>query len=161
MQLLSYSTNKQKRVTRSTFAAETGAVADGTSQALLINGLLTEVQWGPHRPSQLLHYTQCGGHALPLVIVTDSRSLFDAVTATEIKTPSEPHLMFNLLTIREWLDSGAVREIVWLDTRAMLCDGLTKGVISRVPLMKFFQSGEWLVNHPFERWSPNRHSNRP
>ena len=53
-------------------------------------------------------------------------SVFAAVTAVFVKTPAEKSLLCHVQFLRELLDRGVLAAIVWLDTRDMLADGLTK-----------------------------------
>ena len=57
-------------------------------------------------------------------------SVFAAVSAVFIKTPAEKSLLCHVQFLRELLDYGVLAAIVWLDTRDMLSDGLTKGSVS-------------------------------
>ena len=62
-------------------------------------------------------------------------SVFAAVSAVFIKTPAEKSLLCHVQFLRELLDYGVLAAIVWLDTRDMLSDGLTKGSVSRDALL--------------------------
>ena len=53
-------------------------------------------------------------------------SVFAAVTAVFIKTLAEKSLPCHIQFLRELLDDGVLAAIVWLDTRGMWSDGLTK-----------------------------------
>ena len=137
----SLSSKKQARVTRSTFAAELGASTDASSSGILVMGVVTEILLGRRTAAQLCEVSVPGGNPVPLILTIDSKSFLDAVIATEVKVPSEKHLMHHVVKLREWLDNGAIDEIIWLDTRSMLCDGLTKGSVSRWDIMNAFNTG--------------------
>ena len=46
----------------------------------------------------------------------------------------------------------------WVDTRSMLSDGLTKGVIPRAALRKVAQTGLWLIEQALETFVAPRSS---
>ena len=47
--------------------------------------------------------------------------------------------------MREYLEAGWVDRLWWIDTLAMLADGMTKGSIDREALIKVCQKGLWVV----------------
>ena len=55
--------------------------------------------------------------------------------------------------LREMLDNGVVSALVWLDTRDMLSDGLTKGAVSRDALM-LTMDGQITFAHDAKVWLP-------
>ena len=65
--------------------------------------------------------------------------MFSGVTATEVKTPSEPHLLYVMKSLRDRLDSKCINAMWWFDTRDMVCDAMTKGNISRDALLKLWR----------------------
>ena len=71
-----------------------------------------------------------GGFA-PTVLYVDALSVYAAVTATFIKTPTEKSLLSHIQYLRELLDRKVLRAMSWIDTRDMLSDGLTKGSVAR------------------------------
>ena len=54
-------------------------------------------------------------------------------------------------TLWELLEKDIVHSLVWLDTRDMGADGLTKGAVSREALQELMR-GAMVVRHPSERW---------
>ena len=50
--------------------------------------------------------------------------------------PSEKGLLSHVQFIRELLDCGVLKALLWIDTRDMFADGLTKGSIDREALHK-------------------------
>ena len=73
----------------------------------------------------------------------DARSVFDSVTAEIVKTPYDKHLLLHALAMREHLDAGRLRKLIWIDTVDMVSDGLTKGSIDREALIRLSEKGEW------------------
>ena len=75
-----------------------------------------------------------------LEIGTDNRGLFNGATATEIKIPSEPHLLYLLKALRDRLDCKSIDALWWFDTRDMICDAMTKGTLPREPLLRLWRT---------------------
>eukprot|EP00973_Karenia_brevis_P028373 3911730-Karenia_brevis.AAC.1 len=80
---------------------------------------------GPNSAGELMGKVENGGFGLPMVLIIDAKSVYDAVTATEIKAPAESHLKFHVMKPREWLDRGVLGRITWVDNRGMLANALT------------------------------------
>ena len=57
----------------------------------------------------------------------DAMSVYAAVTATYIKHPAEKGLLSHVQFTRELLDTGVLKDLLWIDTRDMSSDGSTKG----------------------------------
>ena len=76
------------------------------------------------------------------------QSVFDSITAADLKAPSEASLINILGQMREHMACRRIRTLFWIDTRDMLADGLNKGAISRKPLMQALMQGIWRVIHP-------------
>ena len=47
--------------------------------------------------------------------------------------------------MREYLESGHVDVLWWLDTLAMLADGMTKGSVEREALIRVCAEGIWKI----------------
>ena len=71
---------------------------------------------------------------MPMTVFVDAMSVYAAVTATFVKEPAEKSLWSHIKYLRELLDNQVLRYLVWLDTRDMGSDGLTKGAIDRSQL---------------------------
>ena len=80
-------------------------------------------------------------------------SVFAAVTAVFIKTPAEKSLLCHVQILQELLDYGVLAAIVWLDTRDMHADGLTKGADPRDALLKLLDGVYRLSQEP-RIWRP-------
>ena len=61
----------------------------------------------------------------------DAKSVYSAIIATNIKVPTEKSLLSHVQYVRELLDIRLLKIIVWMDTRDMVADGLTKGAVNR------------------------------
>ena len=67
-----------------------------------------------------------GGYGIPMTLQIDAMSVYAAVTATYIKHPAEKGLLSHVHFIRELSDTGVLKALLWIDTRDMSSDGLTK-----------------------------------
>ena len=47
--------------------------------------------------------------------------------------------------MREYMESGHVDRLWWLDTLAMLADGMTKGAVEREALIAVCELGVWKI----------------
>ena len=106
-----------------------------------------------------LHSAVDGPCGLDLHLVLDAHSVFAAVTAQEISTPTERQLIYGVRALREHLEARRLRTIHRVDTRDMLCDALTKGGVTRSAILDAFSSGEWkiLVREQLHSWTcPDR-----
>ena len=93
---------------------------------MLLSQLLHELVSGPVTATEARELRLNGGYKTPQVLYVDAMPVFAAVTAVFIKTPAEKSLPCHVQFLRELLDHGVLAAIVWLDTRDMLADGLTK-----------------------------------
>ena len=80
-------------------------------------------------------------------------SVFSAVTADRVKAPAEKSLLSHIQFVRELLDKGIVRALMWLDTRDMTADGMTKGSVDRKAI-EDCMSGSITFQHDLKRWEP-------
>lgn len=106
---------------------------------------------------ELVHCEESGRLLLPIEVCTDAQSVWDALKASELKTPSEASLIMPLSGIKEALLSFTLKKLHWVNTHDMVADGLGKGVISREKLLELFNTGEWKLQHPFKTWTETQH----
>ena len=85
-------------------------------------------------------------------------SVFAAITATFVKAPAEKSLLSYVQYVRELLDSRACAALVWVDTRDMFSDGMTKGNVER-DLLHMLMDGRMEFKHSatFKVWSSKIH----
>ena len=99
---------------------------------------------------------ETGGWNAKLSWYVDAMSIYAAVTATFIKIPAEKSLLPHTQYIsRELRDTTVLEALVWLDTRDMVADGLTKGSVDRDALHACM-NGIWLLLHSAQSWSTNK-----
>ncbi|CAE7261221.1 pol [Symbiodinium sp. KB8] len=148
LQVLEVVSKKQSRICRSTYAAELFSALDLTGLAMTINAALTEVLMGNMSPTQLVELQDRGEHALKLWLILDAKSVVSGAVSDEVKCTDQACLL-HLLKLREFLNTS-LSAIVWTDTRDMLADGLTKGVICRDALRSLAETGRWDIAHEIE-----------
>ena len=84
---------------------------------------------------------EAGALQPPVDSVTDCASVYEAIKAAELTTPTEASLKLHLLSLCNRMEGDVLRALYWVDTRNMLADGLTKGECSRTILRRAMQSG--------------------
>ena len=151
--IIDYLSKAQRHVTRSTFAAELLSAGDAIDHGLLLSQMLLEIPRGPKTAAEAREQRNRGQSEVPLVLYIDAMSVFAAVTATFIKTPAEKSLLCHVQFLREMLDDGVIAAIVWLDTRDMTGDGMTKGAVSRDALLHLMDGYVKQV-HAAKIWAP-------
>lgn len=118
-----------RRVVRSTLAGETLALADGIDNAIFLATLYSELTVG-----------DCKHRGLPIICITDNHSLLDAVKST--KPVTEKRLRLEISNVKELIQSGVIRHIMWSATKDQLADCLTKKGTSALLLIAFSE-GVW------------------
>ena len=108
--LIHWSSIKCKRVTRSVLGAELYAMAHGFDAAVALKSTIDAI---------LLDKAP-----LPLVLCTDSKSLFDCVV--KLGTTQEKRLMVDLMCIRQSYERREVTEVRWIDGPSNPADAMTK-----------------------------------
>ena len=98
---------------------------------MLMAQLLQEMLYGVDTCAQARQRREQGGWDIALVLSVDAMSVFAAVTATQLKIPTERSLWSHVQYLRELLDTNVLKALVWADTRDMHADGLTKGSVDR------------------------------
>jgi hypothetical protein len=151
--VLDWVCKNQRHVTRSTFASELLSAGDAVDQGLLLAQLLQEIVHGPMSATEARGQRLNGTLKIPQVLYIDAMSVYAAVTAAFIKTPAEKSLLCHVQFLRELLDHGVLAAIVWLDTRDMYSDGLTKGAVSRDALLQLLE-GYCVFKQQPKGWAP-------
>ena len=150
---------KQRRVTRSTLAAETQAALDayetGKSIASALHQLFSPEPEGGHTTLVMHRVVQDGPLHVPVEVCSDCRSLFDMIVAGEQgKNPAEGTLIFPVDVMRQ--DTrlpNVLKAFYWVDTRDCIADGLTKGTVARAAIMSLLSSSHWVLEFPCQRFS--------
>ena len=122
---ISWRSNKVRRVARSTLAAETLAMADGSETALFILKLGSE-----------------SGHiSVPqeIISLTDNRSLYEAVNTTS--QISDRRLRVEISMLRQMQEKNEIK-ICWTRTQNQLADSLTKKGAPFLQLLTTLKEGK-------------------
>jgi hypothetical protein len=107
--ILHWSSTKCKRVTRSILAAELYAMVAGFDMASVIQHTMQKL---------------AGEIRIPVVICTDSFSLYDCLT--KLSTTAEKRLMIDIMSIRQSYERREVDEFKWIDSDSNPADAMTK-----------------------------------
>ena len=77
------------------------------------------------------------------------------MTATFVKIPAEKSLLSHVQYLRELLDTKLLDALIWIDTRDMVADGLTKGAVERAAIHACM-NGKWDVIHEAKVWKASK-----
>ena len=145
----------QRHVTRSTFSSELLSACDTVDHGMLLALTMHELTAGVQSCIQSKTLREAGGWNVKLALYVDAMSVFAAVTATFLKIPAERSLLSHVQYLRELLDTKVLEALVWIDTRDMCADGLTKGSIDR-ELLHAVMGGIWTLQHEAKCWTATR-----
>jgi hypothetical protein len=157
MHVLEWYSRRQRRVTRSTFAAELQGAADGYEQTRVICFALCAIILPSASVRELMSLEERGALPLHVELCTDCKSLFDSLASEEVRTPTEGSLVMVLHMMKEQLRTWHLKKIWWLTTTEMLADGLTKGAVSRRALLDLTSSGLWVLQGERRAFSESLH----
>ena len=106
---------------------------------------------------------ESGQLPVPLILFTDCRSVYNTLSASDLRTPTEASLVLVVAMLRELLEKHAIQAISWISTNDMVADGLTKGLISRKGLLKLCNEGTWqiLEESATRSYGPRKESEQP
>ena len=152
--LLEYLCKALRHVTRSTFSAELHAGCDSADLGILICLMMHEIAFGTVSKAQARAMRDEGGYGIPMTLQIDAMSVYAAITATYVKHPAEKGLLSHVQFIRELLDCGVITALMWIDTRDMLSDGLTKGAVDRRQLHDVMEGIHHFL-HECKIWQSN------
>ena len=83
----------------------------------------TETQIPNLTPMQLSRKEESCELSIPMHAVIDAKSVFDALSVTDVKPPTETSLIMILLSVKEALLNHSVKMFWWVDTTDMVSDG--------------------------------------
>ena len=145
----------QRHVTRSTFSSELLSASDTVDHGMLLALSHHEFTAGAQSAAEAKALRETGGWNVKLSLFVGAMSVYAAATATFINIPAEKSLLSHIQYITEPLDTNVLEALVWLDTRDMVADGLTKGSIDRDALHACM-NGTLLFQHSAQSWSTNK-----
>ena len=111
--ILHWSSIKCKRVTRSVLASELYAMAHGYDISVAIKSTLDLI---------LQHHRS--GRPIPLVLCTDSKSLYDCIV--RLGTTQEKRLMIDVMGLRQAYERKQISEVKWIAGGSNPADAMTK-----------------------------------
>ncbi|CAJ1446370.1 unnamed protein product [Effrenium voratum] len=155
IQILEYISKKQSRVCRSTFTAELYSALDMVGLGLNICMMVNEITNGVQSAAHMADKLECGKITEGLDVAIDADAVFRALAAKEVKTPTDAIMLIHALKFKEWLKTGQVKSLMWIDTRDMLADALNKGSIDRAALRTAAEEGIWKIEHAFKTHQDN------
>jgi len=146
--LIEYYSRKQRRVTRSTFAAELHSLIDAVESAKVISHAFAELMSAkPLPPAELIALEESGNLPIAIHACVDAQSVFDALKSADTRAPLEGSLVMCLLQLKEQMRTGTLTKLWWIDTLDMLADGLNKGCVSRAAILTACATGKWELKH--------------
>lgn len=126
--IIHYSSQKSKRITRSALSAELYAMMTGFDTTAALKVLLDqlEVNGGAaaKRYPVAANPNDPPNSAVPMVIYTDSRSLYDGLVS--LNTTTEKRLLIDLHLLRQAYERREIAEVRWIPTEQNPADALTK-----------------------------------
>jgi hypothetical protein len=143
LQIMEYSSRRQRRIVRSTFGAELNSLGDSLEFGKLLAYTMAEL----HCPSLDLNGLRLldlnGNFPVKVHAAIDCKSIYDSLRVADVRMPTEAALILLLLQLKEMLKIGSLSALWWIDTRDMLSDGLNKGLVSRKQLLEVSAQGVW------------------
>jgi len=106
--IIHWTSAKCKRVVCSVLAAELYAMAHGFDLAIAMKAAIDDMLERP----------------IPLVIYTDSKSLYDSLVS--LNTVTEKRLLIDLRVLRKSYERRELADVFWIPVRQNPADGLTK-----------------------------------
>ena len=140
LSVLSWQSKKIKRVVRSSFAAETCSMS--TCQEHLD---WMRTMWEQMARGELCLRITNSFSRRPSILVTDCKSLYDAIHREGAAPASTDKRLANKLAIVKAKAVSGETDLRWIDTRCQIADCLTKHALrkSEAVLQKFRQEAQW------------------
>ena len=110
--IVHYASTKSRRVTRAVLTAEVLAMVNAADSAISISETINRVA------------QKLGFPPVPVVICTDSRSLYDCLV--KLGTTKEKRLMIDIMALRESYERRELTEIRWISGEDNPADAFTK-----------------------------------
>ena len=151
--LLDFRSNKSKRVATSTLHAEALAKLFGLESALFLQSYILELKNPGLTALELLRPEEQPG-LVRIVSCTDCNDLHDVLMAPAQPSSSNKHLTLYIAAIREFRSIGRIQTFVWLDTRDMPANAMTKlgsdGTVETAEIADFLRTFTWTTKHPLK-----------
>ena len=125
-----WKSKKIARVCDSTKTAETLAMDKVTDDAIYMARMIQEIYTGKNSTTD----------QLPVTLFTDSKPLFESIYSTkQIDRKSIRHVVH---IMKDAISRGEVEKYIWVDTKNMLADVLTKESADSQALKRVFENGD-------------------
>jgi len=152
--LLSNRSGRSKRVASSTLSAETLAMTGGVEEATLLQTWLFELMHGNLSARELLSLE--ADQLMPIDTGTDCNDLYEILVKAAAPAPTNKALTLYLSALRSDKEQGRIRSWLWIDTRDMLANCMTKiesdGQLAWLDLRRTMLSGYWQPSHVW-KWN--------
>jgi hypothetical protein len=152
--VVSFRSNKSKRVASSSMHAEALAATNGIEECLFLQTWLLELSKPQLSVWDLLHADS--SMLLPVVACTDCNDLYEVLISPAFPIPSNRALTLYLAALREQRQLNRVKAWVWVDTRDCLANGMTKlehdGTLPLKEISEALQHRHWEPSYAY-RWN--------
>jgi len=142
--LLDWRSRKLRRVCRSSFAAETLALADSNDAAQMLRGALLDIM----SPGINFKYWEERVGRWPLTLVVDARDCYDHLIKETSSAPVQKSLLFDLAQLKQSIGEGHTT-MRWTATENMLVDCMTKN-IDTSHFLWLLRQGIWSIEYDAE-----------
>ena len=150
---LDFKSNKSKRVAASTMHAEALAKIAGIEAATYLQTFFLEIA-APSLTSLQLLTPESQPELIPICSVTDCRDLHEVLIAPAQASISNKHLSLYIAAIREFQTTQRIQAFIWIDTRDMISNALTKlnddGSATLIEIQDVWKTFEWKLKHPYQ-----------
>jgi hypothetical protein len=129
--IVHWSSTKCKRITRSVLASEIYGMANGVDIGFTIAATVSMI------------LRQLSLPPVPLVVCTDSLSLYDCVV--KLGTTREKRLMIDIMALREMYERRELVDVRWIRGSSNPADAMTKAVPNKA-LQQLIDDNQLIVN---------------
>ena len=151
--IFEFKSNKAKRVCTSTMHSEAVSHCTAQENASFIQTFLHEIMNPTLSAQQILALE--GPSFTQNIGLVDCEDLHAALVSAAAPNPSNRALTLYLSSLRELKETKFVHEYLWVDTRDMLANAMTKvnedGTIPLDEIQEFLTTGTVVFRHPY-RW---------
>ena len=152
--LISWKSAKSKRVATSSMAAETLLMTSMCEEALYLQAWIEELRHPMMTVHELINADPM--EMIPVDTCTDCMDLYGVLIKPAAPSPTNRNLTLYLAQLRADRETRHVRNVIWLDTRDMLANGMTKlnatGTVDSKDLAEVLATGRW---RPSFKWMHN------
>jgi hypothetical protein len=152
--MVSFRSNKSKRVASSSMHAEALSATNGIEECLFLQTWWLELSNPSLSVWDLLHAE--GSQCLPIVACTDCNDLYEVLINPAFPLPTNRALTLYLSALREQKQLGRIKAWIWVDTRDCIPNGMTKleddGTLPLLEISEALRSHSWEPHYAY-RWN--------